>query len=208
MKIYKSNYGFTILNNIAYFFCDDLKEEENTVLFDSKIIKKCNYASEPTNVPNSHASYSGSNKSNHEEDKNIDYYLFSGMDFENNWKLFFDINFKLDHLPSKFFSLKIVGNKKKENNNTLGRTKYSRIIPNYQYNIKNYNKYQMKPSFRNYYKQDNASYYRELYPGNKNNKFNQINTLTNQITVMPSSSNSLFSQPSLGNIKEEIMFGE
>ena len=98
---YNKNFGFAVLNNIAYFYLNETEEQENIVLFDSEKIKKADYEKKDDKV--SYASYSSSNKSNSIEDTEIDYQLYNGIQFEKNFVDFFDLTFKLQHLPSIFF---------------------------------------------------------------------------------------------------------
>ena len=213
-EVYKENYGFCILNNIAYFFCDDLDDKENTYMFDSEIIKKSNYDTELPNDPISYASYSNSNVSNPQKDKNIDYYLFTGMNFEKNWVMFFDINFKLFHLPCKFFSVKIIMNENNNNNKAFIQSKYSKIKP-YNKN-KFYNntfRRQYNPIYYNYSNKDNNKLNKKIsffqkYPTYKDNKFDQINPYTNLTSPGKDVTSHFSSQQNLGNIQEEIKFGE
>ena len=42
-EYYNNNFGFVILNNIAYFYLNDMEEQENKILFDYEKIKQINY---------------------------------------------------------------------------------------------------------------------------------------------------------------------
>ena len=109
---YNKNFGFVVLNNIAYFYLNDTEEQENIVLFDSEKIKKADYGiNEKKDDKFSYVSYSSSNKSNSIEDKEVEYQLYNGIQFKKNFVDFFDITFKLQHLPSIFFSIVIKENK-------------------------------------------------------------------------------------------------
>ena len=215
-EVYKENYGFCVLNNIAYFYCDDLDDKENAYLFDSEIIKKCNYDKELPNDPISYGSYSGTNISDPQKEKNIDYYLFTGMNFEKNWVMFFDINFKLKHLPSKFFSVKIIDKEKKNNNNNKASSisKYSKIHPYNKYKFyNNIYRRQYNPIYYNYSNKDNNKLKKKIsfiqkYPSYKNNKFDQINPSTNLTAPKVDITSHLATQQNLDNIQEEIKFGE
>ena len=111
--IYNNNFGFTILNDIAYFYLKDMNKHDNLVLFDGEKIKQSNYEFVGKTIDiTSPVSYSGSNKSYSNEDKDIEYSYFTGFELENNWNLFIDLVFNLEHLPSIFFSISI---KEKEN---------------------------------------------------------------------------------------------
>ena len=182
-------------------------------MFDSEIIKKGNYETELPNDPISYASYSGSNISNPQKDKNMDYYFFTGMNFEKNWVMFFDINFKLVHLPCKFFSVKIIENEN-NNNKEFIKSKYSKIEPSNKNEFyKNTYRRQYNPIYHNYFNKDNNKLNKKIsfnqkYPTYKNNKFDQINPNTNLTAQGKDATSHFTSQQNLGNNQEEIKFGE
>ena len=67
--------------------------------------------------------------------------IFSGIEIEKNWINNFDLSFKLEHLPSIFFSVKI-NEHKKNISNTISNHNYSNYYFNYfqpmwNFNIKN-----------------------------------------------------------------------
>ena len=178
---YNKNFGFVVLNNIAYFYLNETEEQENIVLFDSEKIKKADYEKKDDKV--SYASYSSSNKSNSIEDKEIDYQLYNGIQFEKNFVDFFDLTFKLQHLPSIFFSVIIKENKqfdtKKKNKN--------RFYFNYNFNpnyskgkFNNYNNYDFKnkkqyPYFNNTPNNYQNKYFRQNIFNNENKEVKQKN---------------------------------
>ena len=234
--IYKKDYGFAILNNIAYFYCNDIEEHENEVLFDSSLIKQANYTNSnlsnnlKLNPPskeqkqvnykpktqgdlNTYVSFSGSNNSKPKENNSIDYYLFNGMDFKKNWLDFFDVSFGLDHLPSKFFSIKINENEKNiiNNNFKLSSSEINfnnKLKKNFSFDDVNYNKYyymnsDKKPFYKNYYNNENIDYkkkYNNIMPKNVYNKFDQVNIQTDRMNESKIDN--------LENIEFEIKFGD
>ena len=163
---YNKNFGFAVLNDIAYFYLNDTEEQENTVLFDSEKIKKADYGiNEKKDDIFSYASYSSSNKSKSTEEKEVEYQLINGIQFEKNFVDFFDLTFKLQHLPSIFFSVVI-----KENTQIDIKKKnrfYYNYYPNYSYRNINNNNY-----YYNYY---NNYYYYNNYDYKKKNQFSYYN---------------------------------
>jgi len=197
-EYYNNNFGFVILNNIAYFYLNDMEEQENKILFDSEKIKQINYEAQKKiddkkkedkklDDKFSYVSYSSSNKSNSIEDKEVEYQLFNGMQFEKNFVEFFDLSFKLQHLPSVLFSVKI-----KENKKINMKSGYDRLYSN--------NSLYPSFSYRNYNYYGNKS--QHLYYNNTSKKFKKNNFQQNEFDYKKNTQK--FDQKSIVKNKTEL----
>ena len=176
---YNKNFGFVVLKNIAYFYLNDTDEQEKVLLYDCSRIKKIDYGTtDKISDSLSFTSYSPSNKSNRNEDTEIKCNLFCGKESEKNWVDFFDICFKLEHLPSIFFSVKI--NEPKNNISNIIQNNYYSNNNNscYYFPIGNFNINSNYYAYRNNNNFNNFIYYTYI-PLNFENTFFYNNNLNN-----------------------------
>jgi len=175
-----------------------MEEQENKILFDSEKIKQINYEAQKKiddkkkedkklDDKFSYVSYSSSNKSNSIEDKEVEYQLFNGMQFEKNFVEFFDLSFKLQHLPSVLFSVKI-----KENKKINMKSGYDRLYSN--------NSLYPSFSYRNYNYYGNKS--QHLYYNNTSKKFKKNNFQQNEFDYKKNTQK--FDQKSIVKNKTEL----